>query len=76
MQPYHPYDCPYSILQIALVANEYATLFYLQGARRQWLKVNCADIVLCAHARWDDENAYRTRNVKKGFEILDLDEKK
>ena len=32
-------DCPSHILQIAVAANKYPTLFYLKGACRYWLKV-------------------------------------
>ena len=42
----HLYDCPYRNLQDALVANKYPTLFYLKGAIRQWLIVNCVEMVI------------------------------
>ena len=44
LNPRHLYDCPHCILRVALVANKYATLFYLKGARNRWLRVICAEI--------------------------------
>ena len=35
--------CLYHILRIALVANQYSSLFYLKGSRRLWLKVCYVD---------------------------------
>ena len=44
IKPWHLCSCPNGILQIALLANKYPTLFYLKAARRRWLRVNCAEI--------------------------------
>ena len=39
----HQCNCPDRILQIAFVENKYLNLLYLNGAKRRWLRLNCAE---------------------------------
>ena len=46
VKSWYLYDCLNRILQIALVTSKCSTLSYLEGARRQQLRVTCAEITI------------------------------